>query len=195
MGYTVRGIDISPAAIDHARSVAKTEGLSATFIQADVREAAFGSGYDAALFIYGEANALKWEEFALVLLRVKEALNPEGVLIMELSPPEAMARRAGSMWETYPSGGLFSDRPYLSLKETFWKPDDQTACARYFVVDVETSRVREYGVSYQAYRRHDLDALMPACGLRLIAEFDSLVGEIGLTNPDWHVIVAERPPD
>lgn len=195
MGYTVKGIDVSPAAIDHARSVAKSEELTATFIQADVREAAFGSGFDAALFVYGEANAMKWEEFALVLLRVKEALNPEGILILELSPPEAMSRRIGSGWETHPSGGLFGERPYLSLNERFWNPDDNTSCRRYFVVDLETARVREYGVSYQTYRRNDLEALAPACGLRLIAEFDSLTGQTGVSDPEWHVVVAERPPD
>ena len=51
-GYIVRGIDISPAAIDYARKVARDEKLTATFFQADVRDAVYGSGYDAALFVY-----------------------------------------------------------------------------------------------------------------------------------------------
>jgi SAM-dependent methyltransferase len=191
-GYMVRGIDISPASIDYARKTARDEGLSATFFQADIRDAVYGSGYDAALFVYGEANTLKWEDFAQVLLKVGEALNPGGILILELKPPEAMASMAGSSWQTRQSG-LFGDYPYLWLSEAFWNQDDRTSFHRHYVVDIATTKVKEYGVSYQCYTRDDLESLLPLCGLKLVAEYDSLTGEKGLRDPEWHVVVAERP--
>ncbi len=194
-GYIVRGIDIAPSAIEYARKTAKDEGLQATFVQQDIRDAAFGSGYDAVLFIYGEPNAFKWEEFSIILLRIREALNPGGVLILEFSPPEAMERRIGTMWETREEGGLFGDRPYLSLNEYFYDPDRCTACRRYYVVDIATNHVREYGVSYQGYRNEDLALLLSACGLKFLSECDSLTGEKGLENREWQVIVAERDTD
>ena len=190
-GYIVRGIDIAPAAIDYARKTAGDEHLPTTFLQADIREAAYGSGYDAALFGYGEANTLKWEEFSEVLLRVREALNPGGVLMLELIHPDAMERMAGTKWQTK-GGGLFGDSPYLWLTESFWNPDECTGCMRHYVIDLDTARVREYGVSYQCYRRDDIRSFLAACGFDTVAEYDSMTGAVGLDDPEWHVIAAER---
>lgn len=191
-GFTVRGIDLSPAAIDYARKIAREENLPATYLQGDIRDTAFGSGYDAILFIYGEANALKWEEFSLILLRAMESLNQKGIIILELIPPEAMARMAGTSWQTNEGGGLFGESPYLQLTENFWHPDERTGATRHYIVDLVTTRVREYGISYQCYTPDDLNKLLPSCGLEIIAEYDSLLGEKSLPKPDWHVVIAER---
>jgi SAM-dependent methyltransferase len=191
-GLIVRGIDISPSAIDYARKTAREENLPATFLQGDIREVPFGSGYDAAIFLYAEANAFKWEEFAQVLLRIEDSLKPGGILLLELSPPDAMARMAGSSWYTAPSG-LYGDFPYLALTEWFYDSDNRTACARHYAVDIASNKVKEYGVSYQCYTSRDLSLLLDVCGLDLLEEYDSLTGQKGLENPDWHVVVAERP--
>lgn len=191
-GLTVKGIDISPSAIDYARKMARDENLPATFLQGDIREVAFGSGYDAAIFLYGEPNAFKWEEFAQVLLKIEESLRPGGILLLELSPPNAMARMAGASWYTA-SSGLYGDFPYLALTECFYDSDNRIACARHYAVDIASNKVKEYGVSYQCYAKDELGLLLQVCGLNLIEEYDSLTGQKDLENPDWHVIVAERP--
>lgn len=191
-GYTVKGIDISPAAIAHARETAGEEKLSAAFIQQDIREAAFGSGFDCALFIYGEPNTCKWEEFSMLLIRIRESLNIKGVLILELSTQSSMAGRAGTSWDTRQDGGLFGERPYVLLTEYFYNPDEKTGCRRYYVVDIATSHVREYGVSYQCYTFDDLLMLMATCGYKIIGRYDSLTGDKDLDNPAWLVIVAEK---
>jgi len=192
LGYTVRGIDISPAAIDHARKVAREEGLSATFLQGDIREVAFGSGYDAVLWLYGEANTLKWEEFAIVILKISESLNPEGILILELSHPEGPLSEPQTAWQTEKEGGVFGDFPYLWLTESFWNPDERTGGQRHYVIDLLSFRVKEYGVSYQLYLGSDLELLLPICGLDIIGEFHSLTGQKGLSKPEWQVVVAKK---
>jgi SAM-dependent methyltransferase len=190
-GYLVRGIDIAPAAIDYARKTSRDEGLPATFTQADIRDIAYGSSYDAVLLLYGQANSFKWEEFVQILLKTNESLKPGGLLIIEFLHPDALARMAGSSWQTRDQG-LFGDRPYLHLTESFWNPDDRTGCQRHFVVDLGTTKIKEYGVSYQCYSRDELYKLLPICGFEPLNEYDSLIGEAGLDNPEWHVIVAER---
>jgi hypothetical protein len=104
-----------------------------------------------------------------------------------------MSRRAGSLWETKERGGLFSDRSYLLLSEYFYDPDEHSSCRRYYVVDLLTDHVKEYGISYQGYTDEDLSMLLPACGYRIIGSFDSLTGETNLANSDWQVVVAEKP--
>ncbi|HDS30557.1 MAG TPA: class I SAM-dependent methyltransferase [Firmicutes bacterium] len=191
-GYIVRGIDISPAVIAYARETAKNEKLSATYVQQDIRDAPFGSGYDCALFVYGEPNAFKWEEFTMLLLRVSEALNDKGILILEMSTPEAMASRAGTNWVAQKEGGLFSDRPYLQLSEYYYNSDEHVSCRRIYTIDLMTEHIKEYGISYQGYTNDELSLLLPACGFKVLEFFDSLTGEKYLQNPQWQVVVAEK---
>ena len=108
-----------------------------------------------------------------MLLRISDALKPGGILILELKPPESMESMAGSSWQTKESG-LFGDSPYLWLSEVFWNADDRTAYHRHFVVDLATSRMKEYGVSYQCYSKDDIETILPLCGFKLVSEYDSL---------------------
>jgi len=191
LGFTVRGIDVSPAAIDHARTVARDEKLSTTYVQGDILDTAFGSGYGAAMILYGEGNTFRWEEFSLILLKIRDSLDPKGILVLELMRPEALARLACSTWQTRDSG-VFGDRPYLWLSEGFWNPETLAGGLRHYAVDIESGRVREYGVSYQCYVREHLQGLFRACGFEIVEEYDSLIGETGLQNPEWHVVVAQH---
>jgi len=191
-GYTTKGIDIAPASINYARKIATDWGLSATFAQGDLREIGFGAGYDCALFNYGMPNSFRWEEFSIIMLRLSDALNPGGIAIFELIRPDAMRRKAGQQWHSRTTGGVFGRRPYLVLTEYYYHAEDRTACEIHYVVDPETTRITEYNICYQAYSDQDLVPLMMACGLKIIAEFDSLTGEKDNPESEMRVIVAER---
>jgi len=191
--YTVKGIDIAPASINYGRKIAADWGLPASFIQGDIRQIGYGSGFDAALFNYGLANSFKREDFALILHRIKEALNPGGIVILEMITPEAMAKKVGKTWHTRLAGGLFGRRAYLALKEYFFYPSDITACEIHYVIDLETTRVNEYSICCKGYRDEELAVVLKESGLKKIAEFDSLTGETGIKDSEMRVIVAERP--
>ena len=57
-GHTCVGIDFSPASIEYAREVARTQQLACEYHLADLRHAAYGTGYDLAMFIFGEIECL-----------------------------------------------------------------------------------------------------------------------------------------
>ena len=191
-GYVAKGIDIAPAPINYARKIATDWGLTAAFAQGDLREIGFGAGYDAALFNYGVPNSFRWEEFSVIMLRLSDSLNPNGIAIFELIRPEAMKRKAGTQWVTRNSGGVFTKRPYIDMIEYSYREEDRTACEIHYVIDPETTRVSEYSICYQGYTDGDLKPLMMACGLKIIDEYDSLTGEKNMPNPEMQVIVAER---
>ena len=48
-GYDVTGVDITPAYIDFAARQARQEGLTASFLCADIREVAFDGEFDVVL--------------------------------------------------------------------------------------------------------------------------------------------------
>ena len=80
-GYAGVGIDFSPASLDHAIATAPNERVE--YRLADLRNTDFGSGFDAALLIYGQLNVFRRDEARSILLRAAAALRPGGLLVLE----------------------------------------------------------------------------------------------------------------
>jgi len=176
MGHRVHGVDFSPASIEFARRECADPGLEATFDLADLRDAKFGFGYDAALLIYGEFHVFRREEATSLLERIASSLAPGAPLILELTPLERLSQEEAPVWSTYPEGGLFSDGPYLQLSEWFWDADRHAATRRWFIVDPGSGEVERYAASYQAYTRDELTQLVCNAGFRA-PEFHAHLGE------------------
>jgi len=190
--YTVKGIDFSPASIDYARATASDEGLSAAYVQGDILETGFGAGYDAALFIWGQPNCFRWEEFAIIMLRIKEALNPGGIVVIEFDTIERMSAAVGTSWNISGGDGLFASEPYIQLNQNIFNAENNSAASIFHIIDPETARVREFSVCMQAYTLQDLEPLLLACGMKIIDMYPSMTGDENDAPGRMMVIVAER---
>ena len=93
-GHVCHGIDFSPASIDYAESEAKRDGLRCEYKLGDIRETSFGSGYDLVMLNNGELNPFRREETASILERSREALNPRGTILLEVSRYEEISEAA-----------------------------------------------------------------------------------------------------
>ena len=89
-GHRGHGIDFSPAAINHARSVAAREELDCHFEQADLRHTDFGEGFDLVLLLYDQINVLTRQYARDVLQRADGALAPGSTFLLK---PQARRRR------------------------------------------------------------------------------------------------------
>ena len=89
-GYRCHGIDFSPAAIRHARTVADAEALDCTFDQADLRQADMGRGHALVLLLFGQVNVFRRPDAGEILRRAHAALAPGGTLVLEPQTPEAV---------------------------------------------------------------------------------------------------------
>jgi SAM-dependent methyltransferase len=177
LGHTCTGIDISPASIDYARTIAVRDGLSCTYCHEDVRSAEFGSGYELVMLIFGELNAFRPGETRNILQRAHAALVPGGVLLLEVhtfAAVTAMGARPAT-WRTL-ERGLFSDRPHLRLDESLWDGARQIAIHRYYIVDAATGAVTRHAESLQAYTADAYQALLTGAGFRVRAVHPSLAG-------------------
>lgn len=178
MGSPCTGIDFSPASIRYAKETAERENLPCSYRLQDLRQGAYGRGYGLALLLYGEFQVFSPADAALILREIWKALAPGGWLILE---PHTLAgvRSIGtepSSWYTSKSG-LFSEQPHLVLEEYFWYEEQQTAVARYAVIEAETGEVRRYSSSYQGYTQEQYRSLLEECGFEEIAFYPSLLGE------------------
>jgi SAM-dependent methyltransferase len=183
LGHGCVGIDFSPASIEYARGEAEAADLDCQYVLQDLRRADFGEGYGLAMSIYGEFNVFRRGEARDILARVCQALNPEGRLLLEAHTFEKVVElgRQAPMWYSAESG-LFSDEPYLCLRENFWDADERVAIQRYYMVDAATGEVRRHSSSMQAYSEEEYRELLAECGfegaLREAVFFPSLGGEV-----------------
>jgi SAM-dependent methyltransferase len=173
-GHTATGIDFSPASVAYAR---ETAAPNATFIEGDLRTTAFGRNFDLIMLLFGEFNVFRPADAAAILERAAAALAPGGRLLLEVST-HASLKAIGTAGRSWSSGraGLWSDRPHLALKETFWDETAQAATNRYFIIDAESAAVQESSVSYQAYTDEAYRAVLAQAGFTRVTLLDGLGG-------------------
>jgi SAM-dependent methyltransferase len=193
LGHECTGVDFSPASIAYARDYAQKSNLNCLYQLEDLRKADFASGYDLAMFIFGEFNVFTPQDARRILQKAHQAIQPKGSLLLEVHTSDVV-RQVGlqaSSWYSSNSG-LFSDRPHLFLQENFWDEDRSVATQRYFIVDAQTSRVTRYASSMQAYTQDQYRNMLRECDFSNIEVYPSLIGEIDPSQPGLFAIVANK---
>ncbi len=102
-GHTCVGIDFSPASIEYARDFAQAQHLACDYQLDDLRHAEYGTGYDLAMFIFGELNLFRPAEAQHILRKAYAALNDGGHMLLEVQPLQRCSGRAinarrGTRW-------------------------------------------------------------------------------------------------
>jgi SAM-dependent methyltransferase len=192
-GHTCVGIDFGPASIAYARDFAQAQQLACEYRLADVRYADYGTGYDLAMFIFGEPNVFRPEELQRILREAYAALNDGGRLLLEVHTLEVVQRlgHQRATWYTLEQG-LFSDRPHLVLFESFWDEAQAVAIERFYIVDAETGEVAPHSSSMQAYTDEQYRYALQIAGFTDITFYPSLIGAPDERQPDLIAIVASK---
>ena len=192
-GCTCRGVDISPASIQHARTTAKARGLPCTYVLGDVMTADLGSNHDLAIFLFGELNTFPRSEVPELLRRVHDSLRPGGRILLEVHTQESViaAGKEPATWYTS-DGGLFDSGPHMVLLEHHWSEELAVTNTRYYIIDTTTSRVDEYGETLTSYTDDNYQALLTDAGFIDIER----LGDMGATpHPDMTIITASAHQD
>ncbi|MGE5224573.1 MAG: class I SAM-dependent methyltransferase, partial [Omnitrophica WOR_2 bacterium] len=142
LGHACTGIDYSPASIAYACQDADRGKLNCQYLQEDIRQAEYGTGYDLAMLLFGEFNVFSPQDARQILRKTWAALKPSGILLLEPHTWEyvhSLGCKPPS-WSTH-SSGLFSDRPHLYWEDRTWDEPAAAATTRYYIVDTETAEV------------------------------------------------------
>ena len=178
LGHECVGIDFSPASVAYATAQADESGLPCSYTLQDMRTADYGRGYGLVMLIFGEFNVFRPRDARTILEKAHAALVPGGVLLLEAHTFEAVREMGerGAHWYSAASG-VFADKPYLCLRESFWHPDHASTTERYYVVDGQTGGVTRYASSMQAYTDAEYRALLSECGFGDIRFHPSMGGD------------------
>jgi SAM-dependent methyltransferase len=193
LGCEVVGLDFSPASIRHAGEVAEDRGLRCRFIRADLRDAAFGDGFDLVIMVFGQLNVFPRDRATEIVSKAHAALEPGGCLLLELQDADQIRKggEAGPSWYSAPTG-LFSDTPHLVLQENSWHAEARASTIRFMVIDAVTGAVRSYALSNEAYSDEELDRALRSAGFGEVQRFPSLRGTPATEETDLPVVVARR---
>ena len=193
LGHDCAGIDFAPASIAYAREQARTEGLSCTYLQHDIRTAEYGTGYGLVMLLFGELNVFRPAEAQTIVRQAHQALGEGGLLLLEVHTFAAV-RDIGQQprsWYSAPSG-LFSERPHLVLTESFWDAQRAVATERYFVVDAATGDVTRHAASVQAYSVEQYRSLLAEGGFAGVTFCPSLGGSPDEAQAELMVAIGYR---
>ena len=95
-GFSVTGVDSSPAMLREARRKAREAGIAASFLEMDMRYFALDDEVDVATCLYDSLNyLLRVSEVASVIERVGRALRPGGVFVFDFNTPYQYERLDG----------------------------------------------------------------------------------------------------
>lgn len=193
LGHECVGIDFSPASIAHARIESLGAGLRCTYLHEDIRVAEYGGGFGLVMLIFGEFNVFRPADARGILNKARHALEDDGFLLLE-PHTYAAVREIGQQPPSWYSAesGLFSDRPYLCLQESFWDVESETATTRYLVVDASTGNVTRHADSMQAYTDQQYQSLLAECGFGEPEIYPSLTGEVDSSQGGLMAIVARK---
>ena len=193
LGHSCVGIDFSPASIEYAKQQTAELGLDCTYIEEDLRQADFGSGYGLVMLIYGEFNVFRQEKAREILARIDRALKPGGFLLLEPHTYEKVLDMGAqpSSWYTA-EHGLFSDKPYFCLEESTWNAESQAAITRYYIVDAAAGDVTRHSETVQAYTDDQYLSMLRTCGFGEVAMDPSFDGQIWTTTTGLMLILAQK---
>ena len=194
-GHQYVGIDYSPSSIAYAAR--ESAGSSqCTFIEGNIRQVDYGNGYGLVMMVYGEFNVFCPADIRSILGKIRAALEPGGLILLEPHSREAVVSigNGGRTWEALESG-LFSDHPHLYLQQTHWDETSQDATREFFVIDAASGNVARHAVSYQAYSDAEYCTLLTDQGFEDFALYPSLTGEPDPTTPGLVAILGTKPND
>ena len=193
-GCEVVGVDFGPAAIAHARDLARSQGVSdrCTFIESDVRDMDFGQAeFDAALFIYGQLAVFKREEAQDLLTRVAQALKPGDKLVVELLDQNKVDKADTTWWFT-DDKGLWGEKPFLHLGERFWNEAEQISTERFYIVHLKTGQLDQVVLCDQTYSVETMTKMMRQAGFSAVQVYPAWGGLPLYDAGEWVVYVANR---
>jgi SAM-dependent methyltransferase len=123
LGHACVGTDFAPVFISCATDTAKKEGLNCTYIQQDIRDADYETGFGLVMLIGAEFNNFRPQDAKAILRKSHSALVESGILLLDVGRFDAMKREGeegptfGPPWYTTKSG-MFSSQHHLCLHET-----------------------------------------------------------------------------
>ncbi len=184
-GYEVTGIDLSSELLAEAKRLADAEGVTATWIQKDMRRTEFASEFDAVVCLFTSFGYFEtYEEDLDVLRRISRALRDGGRFVLDVENRDGLLMRylSRDWWHTK-SGDLV-------MEERRFDPVKGRGHTR--IVLVSGGNRAEHNLDIRWYSVPELDRMLNDVGVRIDRLYGGLDGAAFNVQAMRLVIVGEK---
>ena len=168
-GFKVTGIDRTQPYLSLARRQAEAEGLTLELVLEDMRRFSRPAAFDAVLSMFTSFGYFDNPAENLQVLRnLYRSLNEDGVLLMEMSGKEVIARIYQRRdWREQDGAYLLEER---NVVENWTRMN-----SRWILINKDGA-IHEYGFSHWIYSAGELGAMLAQSGFRRITFYGDTAG-------------------
>lgn len=188
-GFSVVGVDITPAYVDFARQQAEMEKLDAHFLCADIRDLPFEKEFDVVLNMAdGAVGYLETEEENLKIFRViSQALKPGGRHFMDIMNGNyAQSHFPCKLWDAGEKG--------LTLSNFEWDSESKTLIygqMDFLYGSIMEKPLMEEGNPIRLYSLGEIATIFSGLGMKVNRSFADFKGRPSSDN-DIQLLVCSQ---
>ena len=187
LGYVVTGVDINKASVDYA--VRKDPDIN--YILGDYIADYPAGNFDTVVMVYCDLGTHSDRDRSRLLENIYASLNDGGKFIFDVFTPALVGdRRESKSWEYAPSGGFWSQSPYLLLSQTFHYPEAGAFGYRYNLLTEAGNR--QFVVWERYFSEKEIQAILKEAGFSTVSVFKGVAGENNFTSDAEMFVVAEK---
>jgi SAM-dependent methyltransferase len=110
LGHKMTGVDITPGFLEIARQEAAQKNVQVTYLTGDMRAITFDNEFDCAMLLFTAFGYFSDDENLQVLVNVKNALHPGGLLIFDIPNRDSFLKRMEPYYIHEKDGNMMIDR-------------------------------------------------------------------------------------
>lgn len=174
-GFQVTGLDFSKVSIEYAKESAKKKGKEITYHYADYLAMEFEQEFDVITLIYCDYGALHPTNRKLLLSKVKKALKPNGIFIVD-GFTEAHTENIPKVHvANYLEKGMFCGNPHICIEMGHIFPETKNFMAQ--MVTIEEDKCESYHLWNQFFDEDMLEKELGEAGFKDRQYFDDVCGK------------------
>jgi SAM-dependent methyltransferase len=184
LGHEMTGVDISPGFLDIARRDAIKKGVNVHYQNDDMRTITFTNEFDAVLLLFTAFGYFSEKENLQVLVNVRNALVPGGMLIFDVPNRDTFLKRMLPFFVIEKEGNLMIDRiSFDSLKGRLYNKR---------IVYRDGIR-KDKPFSHQIYNPNEIQTLILQAGLKVEHIYGGWDAQELTSESNRLVVIAKKP--
>jgi len=188
-GFIVTGIDFSKRSVEYAKASAASNEKQITYLYQDYLEIDYENQFDIITLIYCDFGVLNPENRHTLLCKIKKALRPGGILILDGATDKQYAALVENQTVEYCDGGFWSADPYICIQRYCHYAETCNHLDQYIVISDDTCRC--FNIWNQSYDSISLGRELTRAGFKDLHFYDDVCGK-SLSDDSNTICVAAR---
>ncbi len=174
-GFIVTGIDFSKRSISYAKENAKSKQKNIEYFYQNYLTMDYENQFDVVTLIYCDFGVLNPKERLELLGKIKRALKPRGVLILDgFTKLQLSVSMEKQLMEYYVSG-FWNPTPYVCIQQNFHYDKPEVFLEQYLVITEEECNC--YNMWNQIFSKDSLMEELQQAGFDKMEFFDDVCGK------------------